>query len=81
MVVFDGDKNTQPEISKRIIKNQPLIPNHISKVDKDFILKFLTKNPKRHLGAKGLDDIKRDPFFGPDIDWDAIAHKRALVAE
>ena len=81
MVVFDGDKNTQPEISKRIIKNQPLIPNHISKVDKDFILKFLTKNPKRRLGAKGLDDIKRHPFFGPDIDWDAIAHKRALVAE
>jgi hypothetical protein len=34
------------------------------------------KNPKRRLGAKGLDDIKRHPFFGPDMDWDAIAQKR-----
>ncbi|CAF1415307.1 unnamed protein product [Rotaria sp. Silwood1] len=72
----DGDKNTQPEISKRIIKNQPLIPNHISKVAKDFILKLLIKNPKRRLGAKGLDDVKRHPFFGSDMDWDAIAQKR-----
>ncbi|CAF1030801.1 unnamed protein product [Adineta steineri] len=72
----DGDKNTQPEISKRIIKNQPLIPNHISKVAKDFILKLLMKNPKRRLGAKGLEDVKRHPFFGPDIVWDAIAQKR-----
>lgn len=63
-------------ISRRIIKNQPLIPNHISKVAKDFILKLLTKNPKRRLGTKGLDDVKRHPFFGPDIDWDAIAQKR-----
>lgn len=62
--------------SRRIIKNQPLIPIHISKVAKDFILKLLIKNPKRRLGAKGLEDIKRHPFFGPDIDWEAIAHKR-----
>ncbi|CAF5046058.1 unnamed protein product, partial [Rotaria magnacalcarata] len=60
----------------RIIKNQPLIPNHISKVAKDFILKLLIKNPKRRLGTKGLEDIKRHPFFGPDMDWDAIAQKR-----
>ena len=62
--------------SRRIIKNQPLIPNHISKIAKDFILKLLTKNPKRRLGAKGLEDVKRHPFFGADLDWDAIAHKR-----
>lgn len=43
---------------------------------KDFILKLLTKNPKRRLGTKGLEDVKRHPFFGPDIDWDAIAQKR-----
>ena len=63
-------------LSRRIIKNQPLIPNHISKIAKDFILKLLTKNPKRRLGAKGLEDVKRHPFFGSDLDWDAIAHKR-----
>ena len=61
---------------RRILKNQPLIPNHISKVAKDFILKLLTKNPKRRLGAKGLEDVKRHPFFGLDMDWDAIAQKR-----
>jgi serine/threonine protein kinase len=53
-----------------------LIPNHISKIAKDFILKLLIKNPKRRLGAKGLEDLKRHPFFGSDMDWDAIAHKR-----
>ncbi|UJR38442.1 hypothetical protein I4U23_031110 [Adineta vaga] len=72
----DGHQNTQPEISKRIVKNQPFIPHHISKVAKDFILKLLVKNPKRRLGAKGLEDLKRHPFFGPDLDWDAIAQKR-----
>ncbi|CAF1443830.1 unnamed protein product, partial [Adineta steineri] len=72
----DGDRNTQPDISKRIVKNQPLIPNHISKKAKDFILKLLMKNPKRRLGSKGLEDIKRHPFFGSDMDWDAIAQKR-----
>ncbi len=61
---------------RRIVKNQPLIPNHISKIAKDFILKLLMKNPKRRLGAKGLEDVKRHPFFGPDIDWNAIAEKR-----
>ena len=43
---------------------------------KDFILKLLIKNPKRRLGTKGLEDVKRHPFFGPDIDWDEIAQKR-----
>jgi hypothetical protein len=45
-------------------------------VAKDFILKLLLKNPKRRLGAKGLEDVKRHPFFGPDLDWEAIAQKR-----
>jgi ribosomal protein S6 kinase alpha-5 len=58
------------------VKNQPLIPNHISKIAKDFILKLLMKNPKRRLGSKGLEDVKRHPFFGSDMDWDAIAEKR-----
>ena len=61
---------------RRIVKNQPMIPNHISKTAKDFILKLLMKNPKRRLGAKGLEDVKRHPFFGSDLDWEAIAHKR-----
>jgi ribosomal protein S6 kinase alpha-5 len=61
------------------VKNQPLIPIHISKVAKDFILKLLMKNPKRRLGAKGLEDVKRHPFFAVDIDWDAIAQKRTAA--
>jgi len=77
----DGDKNTQPEISKRIMKNQPLIPHHIPKTAKDFILKLLTKNPRLRLGAKGLEYVKRHPFFGSDIDWDAIAQKRVSAID
>ena len=37
------------------------------------------KNPKRRLGSKGLDDVKRHPFFGPDIDWQAVAEKRIVA--
>ena len=66
-------------IPRRILKNQPLIPNYLSKVAKDFILKLLTKNPKRRLGTKGVDDVKRHPFFGSDMDWNAIANKRIDV--
>ena len=58
------------------MKNQPLIPNHISKTAKDFILKLLIKNPKRRLGAKGLEDVKRHPFFGAEMNWESIAQKR-----
>ena len=39
-------------------------------------MKLLTKNPRRRLGAKGLEDVKQHPFFGSDVDWDAIAQKR-----
>lgn len=73
---IDRDKNIQPEISKWIIKKQPFIPNHISKVAKGSILKLLTKHPKHRLGAKDLEDIKYHPSFGPDINWHAIAQKR-----
>ncbi|CAF1589756.1 unnamed protein product, partial [Didymodactylos carnosus] len=71
----DGDRNTQPEISKRILRNQPLIPSYVSKTAKDFILKLLLKNPRRRLGAKGSDDVKKHPFFN-GIDWNALAEKR-----
>ncbi|CAF5099384.1 unnamed protein product, partial [Rotaria sp. Silwood1] len=57
------------------VKNQPLIPNYISKIAKDFILKLLMNNLKCRLGSKGLEDVKHHPFFGSDIDLDTIARK------
>lgn len=46
---------------------------------KDFILKLLVKNPKRRLGAKGVEDVQRHPFFGADLDWNSVAQKRVHV--
>ena len=45
------------------------IPNYISPVAKDIILKLLNRNPKKRLGTYGgAEEIKRHPFF-KNIDW------------
>ncbi len=49
-------------------KKNLTIPNHISKVAKDFILKLLMKNTKCRLGAKGVQHIEHHPFFESDMD-------------
>ena len=46
----EGDKNTQQDISKRIINAEPLMPDFLSLEVKDFILKLLVKDPRKRLG-------------------------------
>ncbi|RWS13648.1 ribosomal protein S6 kinase-like protein [Dinothrombium tinctorium] len=73
----EGEKNTQTEISKRILKSHPPIPNHISPEVQDFIKRLLVKDPKKRLGG-GRDDayeLKKHPFFR-EINWDDLAKKK-----
>ncbi|XP_013401008.1 ribosomal protein S6 kinase alpha-5 [Lingula anatina] len=70
----DGEKNSQSEISKRILKCQPPMPREFSPEVRDFILKLLTKDPKKRLGADGSEDVKAHPFF-KNINWDDLANK------
>ena len=50
---MEGDKNTQQDISKRIINAEPLMPDFLSLEVKDFILKLLVKDPRKRLGKPG----------------------------
>jgi ribosomal protein S6 kinase alpha-5 len=72
---LDGEKNVPADISKRILKCQPVIPRSFSKRSKDFILKLLNKVPSKRLGANGANEVKSHPFFD-NINWDDLAHKR-----
>ncbi|KAH8418193.1 hypothetical protein KR222_000147, partial [Zaprionus bogoriensis] len=72
----DG-QSQQSEISRRIQKEQPLIPSSFSPHARDFVLKMLEKNPKRRLGGNHRDasEIKDHPFFN-GINWQELRGKR-----
>nr|XP_046917424.1 ribosomal protein S6 kinase alpha-5-like [Dermatophagoides farinae] len=73
----DGERNTQQEISKRILRSQPPIPSHLSPEVRDLLQMILVKDPDRRLGGgnRDADEIKRHPFF-VSIDWKALAERR-----
>ena len=73
----DGERNTQAEISKRILKNQPPIPEHLSHEARDFILSLLVKDPARRLGGCNSDakQLKEHPFLAK-INWNLLAQRK-----
>nr|XP_014341981.1 PREDICTED: ribosomal protein S6 kinase alpha-5 [Latimeria chalumnae] len=72
----DGEKNSQTEISKRILKSDPPFPQEIGPLGRDLIQRLLIKDPKKRLGSgqTGADEIKNHPFF-QKINWDDLAAK------
>eukprot|EP00062_Callorhinchus_milii_P023671 gi/632982772/ref/XP_007908320.1/ PREDICTED: ribosomal protein S6 kinase alpha-5 [Callorhinchus milii] len=76
----DGERNSQTEISKRILKSDPPYPPEISPSAKDVIQRLLIKDPKKRLGSGlgGSEEIKSHPFF-QNISWDELAAK-SIVA-
>ncbi|XP_050517014.1 ribosomal protein S6 kinase alpha-5-like isoform X1 [Diabrotica virgifera virgifera] len=72
----EGEKNTQQEISKRILKSAPPIPKSVGKDVADFISKLLVKDPRKRLGGGEEDakELKRHPFF-KCLDWNKLARK------
>ncbi|XP_062617568.1 ribosomal protein S6 kinase alpha-5-like [Saccostrea cucullata] len=71
----DGERNTQSEISKRILRAQPPMPREFSPEVKDFIHKLLTKNPEKRLGAKSANEVKNHKFF-KDLNWKQLAERK-----
>ncbi|ELU01154.1 hypothetical protein CAPTEDRAFT_1743 [Capitella teleta] len=71
----DGEKNSQSEISKRVLKSNPPIPKHFSPAVKDLILRLLTKDSAQRLGAKGAHQVKGHTFF-KGFKWDDLAIKK-----
>lgn len=73
----EGERNTQSEISRRILKSHPPIPDFLSPPVQDFIRKLLVKDPRKRLGG-GVNDakeLKSHPFF-KDIDWKLLSEKK-----
>ncbi|XP_059485343.1 ribosomal protein S6 kinase alpha-5-like isoform X2 [Neocloeon triangulifer] len=76
----DGEKNTQPEISKRILKQEPPIPDNLSPATANFISRLLVKDPRKRLGGgpSDADELKQHPFF-EGMDWELLS-KKAIPA-
>ncbi|XP_023956078.1 ribosomal protein S6 kinase alpha-4 isoform X3 [Chrysemys picta bellii] len=74
---LEGEKNTQAEVSRRILKCQPPFPTVIGPVARDLLQKLLCKDPKKRLGSgpNGAQDIKEHPFF-KGLDWVELAARR-----
>jgi len=71
-----GEKNTQQEISKRILKCEPPMPDTLSKDVTDFILRLLVKDPRQRMGGgpKDAEELKAHRFFR-SINWDDLLRK------
>lgn len=72
----EGEKNTQQEISRRILKTNPPIPDDLSPEVADFITKLLVKDPRKRLGGgvEDAEELKRHPFFD-GLNWDDLSRK------
>ncbi|KAF4788639.1 ribosomal protein S6 kinase, 90kDa, polypeptide 5 [Turdus rufiventris] len=73
----DGEKNSQAEISRRILKSEPPYPQDMSALSKDIIQRLLVKDPKKRLGCgpTDADEIKQHPFF-QNMNWEDLAAKK-----
>ncbi|GAB1297708.1 Ribosomal protein S6 kinase alpha-5 [Apodemus speciosus] len=73
----DGEKNSQAEISRRILKSEPPYPQEMSTVAKDLLQRLLMKDPKKRLGCgpRDAEEIKEHLFF-EKINWDDLAAKK-----
>ena len=69
---FNDD--TPEKIFQRILDCRiiwPEVPEEMSYEAQDLIRQLLCPNPQTRLGANGVEEIKRHPFFG-DINWDTL---------
>ncbi|CAG9816195.1 unnamed protein product [Phaedon cochleariae] len=73
----EGERNTQQEISRRILRTTPPIPESLGTDVADFIKKLLVKDPRRRLGGGEEDarELKRHSFF-KNLDWTKLAQKQ-----
>ncbi|XP_043588614.1 ribosomal protein S6 kinase alpha-5-like isoform X2 [Bombus pyrosoma] len=76
----EGEKNTQQDISRRILKTEPPMPSHMGATVRDFILRLLVKDPRQRLGGGPGDakELKEHAFFKeapPPFSWEALERR------
>ncbi|KAF3424458.1 hypothetical protein E2986_11532 [Frieseomelitta varia] len=77
---FEGEKNSQQEISRRILKSEPPIPSYLSPITRDFIRRLLMKDPRQRLGGGPGDakELKEHSFFKKapaPFSWEALKRR------
>uniref|UniRef100_A0AAY4DQ65 non-specific serine/threonine protein kinase n=1 Tax=Denticeps clupeoides TaxID=299321 RepID=A0AAY4DQ65_9TELE len=74
---LEGERNSQSEVSKRILRCEPPFPSLISPIAQDLLKKLLVKDPHKRLGSgpRGAEDIKAHPFF-KGLNWTDLAQKK-----
>ncbi|XP_015510437.2 ribosomal protein S6 kinase alpha-5 isoform X2 [Neodiprion lecontei] len=77
----EGERNTQQEISKRILRTEPPIPGHLSASVRSFITGLLVKDPRLRLGGGPEDakELKEHEFFSkasPPFSWEALESRQ-----
>jgi ribosomal protein S6 kinase alpha-5 len=72
----EGEKNTQQEISKRILNCEPPMPDFLGRDVSDFILRLLVKDPRKRMGGGPGDaeEVKAHRFFAT-INWDDLLQR------
>uniref|UniRef100_A0A8D3BL13 Ribosomal protein S6 kinase n=1 Tax=Scophthalmus maximus TaxID=52904 RepID=A0A8D3BL13_SCOMX len=74
---LEGERNSQSEVSKRILRCDPPFPSMIRATAQDLLKKLLVKDPHKRLGSgpRGAEDIKAHPFF-KKLNWADLAQKK-----
>uniref|UniRef100_A0A4W6F0A9 Ribosomal protein S6 kinase n=1 Tax=Lates calcarifer TaxID=8187 RepID=A0A4W6F0A9_LATCA len=74
---LEGERNSQSEVSKRILRCDPPFPAMIGPTAQDLLRKLLVKDPHKRLGSgpRGAEDIKAHPFF-KGLNWADLAQKK-----
>ncbi|XP_014486588.1 PREDICTED: ribosomal protein S6 kinase alpha-5-like [Dinoponera quadriceps] len=77
----EGESNSQQEISRRILRTEPPMPDYLSPTVRDFIGRLLVKDPRRRLGGgpRDANELKEHPFFknAPSpFSWEALEKRQ-----
>ncbi|XP_039625304.1 ribosomal protein S6 kinase alpha-4 [Polypterus senegalus] len=74
---LEGEKNSQAEVSRRIMRCDPPYPHEMSPLARDLLHKLLVKDPRKRLGSgpQGAAEIKSHPFF-KGLNWVDLAAKK-----
>uniref|UniRef100_A0A665XBU6 Ribosomal protein S6 kinase n=1 Tax=Echeneis naucrates TaxID=173247 RepID=A0A665XBU6_ECHNA len=74
---LEGERNSQSEVSKRILRCDPPFPSMIGPTAQDLLKKLLVKDPHKRLGSgpRGAEDIKAHSFF-KGLNWAELAQKK-----
>ncbi|XP_061904150.1 ribosomal protein S6 kinase alpha-4 isoform X2 [Entelurus aequoreus] len=74
---LEGERNSQSEVSKRILRCDPPFPSMIGPTAQDLLKRLLVKDPHKRLGSglRGAADIKAHTFF-KGLNWEDLVQKK-----